>query len=180
MSLYFIWIRHFSKFRGLTFTRQVNTCIFQSRNGYLPVRAIRRENIKSKPSPKREAALLLIHCLKFNSRCISTSYYGNDDGKSFSQEQRHPPRLSSASQCGSTTDGTTVSLHQRPHERGERMRLVRVLHFLSADWLARLSIARLPGNLNHLLAPSVCHTILLLTSLFFNVIWLQTDCSRRV
>lgn len=46
LTPYFICLRHCSRFTRLTITRQVNTCIFQSRNGYLPAGGIRRENVK--------------------------------------------------------------------------------------------------------------------------------------
>lgn len=146
-------------------TRQVNTCIFMS--SYLPVWSICRENIKSKSSLSRNAFFSSFYTAKiFSSRCISTSYVGDDDRKILPQKQRHPPCLSSVSQCGSTADDTAVSLDQRPHQHCGHARLVRALRSLSADWLTRLSITRLPGNQDHLLLRLSVTPSSLLTSIF--------------
>ena len=130
-------------------TRQVNTCIFMS--SYLPVWAISRENIKSKSSLSRNAVLSSFYTANIFCYFRLVCWRRRQKKKILPQKERHPPCLSSVSQCGSTADDTAVSLDQRPHQHCGRARLVRVLPSLSADWLTRLSITRLPGNQDHLL-----------------------------
>lgn len=82
------------------------------------------------------------------------------------RERRHPPCLSSVSQCGSTADDTAVSLDQRPHEHCGRTRLVLAPRSLSADWFdtaVNHASAREPGSP---VAPYVRRTVVLLTSIF--------------
>lgn len=173
MTPHFIGKRDCTERWGLAITRRWGGggthMHFQSKIGHVPVRAIRRETIKSGSFSKRDAAPVLL-CrpeiqLVVNFHLVFTATSTKKKPSLGSRTLSN--RLSSASQWGSTADGTADRLHQRPHEHGGRTRLVRALYFLPADWLARLSIARLPGNQNHLLAPAVRHTTLLLASIFF-------------
>lgn len=142
---------------------------------YQPNRSVEET---SKSSPERDAGFLLIHRLKFNLKCISTPSYSDTRHKILPQGQIHPPRLSTASQCGSTADDTAVNPVDA-HAKTSRMRLVRGLQFLSYDWLTRLSVTRLPGNPNHLLAQPICHPILLSINILPKF-ELQTDCGPCV
>lgn len=139
-------------YRGLT-TRQVSKCIFMS--------------------VEKTLNLILYEEKRGPLQCFKTAWIQltvyfrlvcrQQRSKILPQKRRHPPCLSSMSQCGSTADATAVSLDQRPHEHCGSMWLVYLLRSLQAYWLTRLSITRLAREPGSPVAPSVRHTTQFLT-----------------
>lgn len=110
------------------------------------------KNTRFKSSSNRDTVLLSFYSTWDSAHGVFPARISTQQRrKILPRERRHPPCLSSVSQCGSTADDTAVSLDQRPHEHCGCTGLVPASRSLSADWLTRPSITPLPGNQDHLL-----------------------------